>query len=143
MMLTLEPQDDFQAHLVQVLLAKLQGKVVELKLKDGGWADNWEVSLLDSLNWETYNYRIVQQPLLSAEQWKLIKPKYKWAVKDLNDKIMLCSHKPHIPDFTIHSYGRCSKIDYTGDVIVCPLRNVDPDNVYWRDSLQKRPEETY
>lgn len=134
-MLMLKPQDAFQENLVQVLLAKLQGKAVEAQSKNVVFSideKNWELSASANLNWETYNYRVVQRPLLNAAQWNLIHPDYKWAAKDGNGEIYLFSRKPHIIEIKWI-------IDYRGKATFCPFKDLDPDDIYWRDSLQERP----
>ncbi|OCG33678.1 MULTISPECIES: hypothetical protein [unclassified Gilliamella] len=89
----LTPQNEHQEHMVQVLLAKMQGIRVEYKVDDNDWclAGHDCVSL-------DIKYRIVPQPTplpISREMWAMINEKWKYAAMDKDGEVYFYINEPY------------------------------------------------
>jgi hypothetical protein len=127
----LTPQDEHQEHMVQILLAKMQGLTVESKIKNiWGWSNPSDI-FLDS------EYRIAPKltPLaLSREMWAMIDKKWNYAAMDRDGRVFFYNIKPHI-DMVFKSWGNDS-----AHTVGCALA-INIEGINWKQSLTKRPED--
>ncbi|OCG38109.1 hypothetical protein [Gilliamella sp. Gris1-4] len=129
----LTPQNAHQEHMVQILLAKMQGIQVEYKVDDNDWclADPDYVSL-------DIKYRIAPQPTplpISREMWAMINEKWKWAVLGCNGCVYFFDSEPFINNV------RYDWVDSDGWEGCDSVLEINIDGVSWRLSLTKRPED--
>jgi hypothetical protein len=127
----LTPQNEHQEHMVQVLLAKMQGVPVEYKR-----GTDWCRAVPDSVSLNT-EYRIAPKPTylpISREMWQMISKEWKWASMDENKGVNFFTHEPVIykPDgiwgFNVGNY--CQSI-----------LAINTNGINWEQSLTKRPED--
>ncbi|MFQ1018016.1 hypothetical protein [Gilliamella sp. BG7] len=125
----LTPQNKHEEHLVQVLLAKMQGVPVEYKR-----GADWCRAVPDSVSLNT-EYRIVPKPipLFTREMWAMIAPEWKWAAMDRDGKVCFYTDEPCINTRGI-GWTNCGG-DYCYSVLATNI-----DGVSWRLSLTERPE---
>ena len=126
----LTPQNAQQEHMVQILLAKMQGVAVEYyDVIDR----RWETVSHKTIYLE-FDYRIKSHELpITREMWAMIDKKWKWAAKDENDRIYFYTDEPYV--FGNDNYwcvrgGRCIK----------SILAINADGIDWRKSLTKRPD---
>ena len=129
----LTPQNAHQEHMVQILLAKMQGIQVEYKVDDNDWclAGHDCVSL-------DIKYRIAPQPTplpISREMWAMINEKWKWAVLGSNGYVYFFNHQPSIDEV------RIAWTDYKGWEGCGSVLAINTNGINWRLSLTKRPED--
>lgn len=117
---------------VQVMLAYDQGTACEYKQNhESAWDELYGTPDWD---WTHFDYRIKQvSPLIIP--WDAIKPEYKWAAKDADDRIHLFSVEP------LKCAGAWGNGVDAGNYFPWPdwLNIQDPDNIDWKDSLVERP----
>lgn len=124
----LTPQNAKQEHLVQILLAKMQGIEVEFY---SSLNKEWVTSGTRNVYVNT-NYRIKTHELpIAKEMWAMIGEEWKWAAKDEDGRVWFYTKKPFIDDdFWISFPGKCAE-----NVCVLNTNGID-----WRRSLTRRPE---
>ncbi|WP_085165776.1 hypothetical protein [Gilliamella bombi] len=126
----LTPQNEHQEHMVQVLLAKMQGVPVEYKIDD-----DWRLAVSDYVSLNT-EYRIVPKPipLITREMWAMIAPEWKWAAMDRDGEVYFYTDEPCI---SARGFGwaNCGG-DYCNSVLA-----TNANSTNWRLSLTKRPED--
>lgn len=133
----LVPQNEQQVHLVQILLAKMQGVPVEYKIIDDGLRGEWSGSgnghLLD---WKSYVYRIKQkEPLtLPKEFWRCILRKWRYVAMDKDGEFFLYGKKPKKD-----TISKLWETDRYGDLCKIDL-NIDTTGYEWDETLIERPE---
>ena len=126
----LTPQYEEQEHMVQILLAKMQG--IDIEFYDD-LDDEW-VTSTSCVVVVGGNYRIKSHELpITREMWGMLDKKWKWAAKDENDQIYFYTDEPYV--FGNDNYwcvrgGRCIK----------SILAINADGIDWRKSLTKRPE---
>lgn len=124
----LTPQNSEQEHMVQILLAKMQGFEVE-HFACGVWCH----SPSNYFDFKSI-YRIKPHELpITREMWGMLDKKWKWAAKDENDQIYFYTDEPYV--FGDYNYwcvrgGRCIK----------SILAINADGIDWQKSLTKRPE---
>ena len=124
----LTPQNAQQEHMVQILLAKMQGVEVELYDRIG---KEWITSATSAVYVNT-NYRIKSHELpITREMWAMIDEKWKWAAKDSDGEVYFYTNNPSLEN----CFWRC----YFGEHSGCVL-SIDTDDIDWRKSLTRRPE---
>lgn len=123
----LTPQNAQQEHMVQILLAKMQGVDVQILNPIGDWSiSTHDVICIDSI------YRIKSHELpITREMWAIIDKKWKWAAKDSDGEVYFYTNNPSLEN----CFWRC----YFGEHSGCVL-SIDTDDIDWRKSLTKRPE---
>ncbi|KFA58924.1 hypothetical protein A9G48_00515 [Gilliamella sp. wkB18] len=127
----LTPQNKHQEHMIQILLAKMQGLTVERKINYvWSWSNPNDI-FLDS------EYRIAQKPTplpITREIWAMIAEEWKWASMDKSKDVNFFTHEPAIykPDgiwgFNVGNY--CQSI-----------LAINTNGINWEQSLTKRPED--
>ncbi|WP_294833297.1 hypothetical protein [uncultured Gilliamella sp.] len=124
----LTPQNVKQEHLVQILLAKMQGIEVEFY---SSLNKEWVTSGTRNVYVNT-NYRIKTHELpITKEMWAMIDKEWKWAAKDVDGIIYFYTNEPlFCKDRLI-----CDGGSYTKSIFA-----LDTDDIDWRQSLTKRPE---
>lgn len=125
------PQNEYQEHMVQILLANMQGLPVEYKR-----GDDWHRAVPDYVSLYT-EYRIVSKstPLpISREMWQLIDNKWKYVAMDGDGEVYFYEHEPTIG--TTHDVWSCK----TGKCIESAFV-IDTEGVDWKMSLTKRPDD--
>ncbi|OCG71895.1 hypothetical protein A9G43_03850 [Gilliamella sp. Occ3-1] len=125
------PQNEHQEHMVQVLLAKMQGVPVEYKR-----GADWCRAVPDSVSLNT-EYRIAPQstPLpISREMWTLIDRTWNYAAIDANGRVFFFERKPYIVA-TDELWS-----SNTGKYIGCALA-INIEGINWKWSLTERPED--
>lgn len=133
----LTPQNEEQEHLVQMLLAKMQGIPVECwSFFDQKWVDSTSNTISTDAE-----YRLKQEPTLtplpiSRELWSYIDKKWLYAAMDENKKIHFYTKHP-TPERNEWRFSK--RCDYD-DWIECPL-NINTDGINWKTSLTERPED--
>lgn len=128
----LTPQNEYQEHMVQVLLAKMQGVPVEEYNDDNYF---WHPSDSNCIFLNT-EYRIVPKPipLITREMWAMIAPEWKWAAMDKDGKVYFYTDEPCINTRNI-GWTNCGG-DYCNSVLA-----TNANSTNWRLSLTKRPED--
>ncbi|OCG56974.1 hypothetical protein [Gilliamella sp. Nev3-1] len=127
----LTPQNKHEEHLVQVLLAKMQGVPVEYKR-----GADWCRAVPDSVSLNT-EYRIAPQstPLpITRNMWRKISKKWKYAAMDKDGEVYFYINEPYAD-----KYGGCwnaSSNEYCRSVLFFNI-----DGINWRLSLTERPED--
>lgn len=124
----LTPQNERQEHMVQILLAKMQGVEVEIYEH---FREKWRASD-DKCVYVDSNYRIKSHELpIAQETWAMISEEWKWAAMDVDGIIYFYTNEPLLcKDRFIYDDG-----SYTKSIIA-----LDTDGIDWRQSLTKRPE---
>ena len=128
----LTPQDAKQEHMVQILLAKLQGVYVEEYNDDNCF---WKPSDSNCIFLNT-EYRIVPKPtsLITREMWAMIAPEWKWAAMDGDGEVHFYTDEPCI---SIRDWmWTCGGGDYCNSVLA-----INTDSINWERSLTERPED--
>ncbi|OCG58747.1 hypothetical protein [Gilliamella sp. GillExp13] len=128
----LTPQNEHQEHMVQVLLAKMQGVQVEYKI-DGNWRNSDD----DAAVRLYLKYRIAPQstPLpISREMWTLIDRTWNYAAMDANGRVFFFERKPYL--VATDKLWSSNTGKYTG----CALA-INIEGINWKWSLTKRPED--
>lgn len=129
----LTPQNAEQEHLVQMLLAKLQGIPVEF------WNDFnqiWGDSSSDSIS-ISVKYRLKQEPKptpisVSRKIWKKINKEFRFIVMDKNEHFYHCKKAPK------KQYGEWNLAEV--EHVKSPLM-FNADGIDWKLSLTERPED--
>lgn len=128
----LTPQNEEQEHLVQMLLAKLQGISVEhWSFSAQKWVDSTNDTII-TCNKYRLKQEIIPTPLpISRELWGYIDKQWKYAAMDKNKQIFFYEKRPTIYDF-----------DWGGSSYVArsPF-NINTDGINWETSLTERPED--
>lgn len=127
----LTPQNAEQEHLVQVLLAKMQGMQVEYKVDDNDWC----LAGPDCVSLDI-KYRIAPQPtpLITREMWAMIDPKWKWAAMDSDGEVYFYTDEPCIR-------ARGFSWDSCGGYYCNSVLATNANSTNWRLSLTERPED--
>ena len=124
----LTPQNAQQEHMVQILLAKMQGGEVELYDRFG---KGWITSATSAVYLNT-NYRIKSHELpITREMWAMIDKEWKLAAKDSDGKVSFYKEEPLI----IGRYWCPISDDHALNVLT-----LNTDGIDWRKSLTRRPE---
>ena len=124
----LTPQSAQQEHMVQILLAKMQGVEVELYDRIG---KEWITSATSAVYVDT-NYRIKSHELpITREMWAMIDKEWKWAAKDKDGEVCFYKEKP----FKTNRYWYAASDHYALNVLT-----LNTDGIDWRKSLTRRPE---
>ena len=124
----LTPQNAQQEHMVQILLAKMQGVEVELYDRIG---EEWITSATSAVYVDT-NYRIKSHELpITREMWAMIDKEWKWAAKDSDGDVSFYKEEP----FIIGRYWCSMSDDHALNVLT-----LNTDGIDWRKSLTRRPE---
>ena len=124
----LTPQNAQQEHMVQILLAKMQGVEVELYDRIG---EEWITSATGAVYVDT-NYRIKSHELpITREMWAMIDKEWKWAAKDKDGEVCFYKEKP----FKTNRYWYAVSDHYALNVLT-----LNTDGIDWRKSLTRRPE---
>lgn len=124
----LTPQNAQQEHMVQILLAKMQGVEVEIYER---FSEKWRASdskcvYVDSI------YRIKSHELpITREMWAMIDKEWKLAAKDSDGKVSFYKEEPLI----IGRYWCPISDDHALNVLT-----LNTDGIDWRKSLTRRPE---
>lgn len=128
----LTPQNEEQEHLVQVLLAKMQGVPVEEYNDDNYF---WHPSDSNCIFLNT-EYRIVPKPtpLITREMWAMIASEWKWAAMDSDGEVYFYTDEPCISARGF-SWDSCGG-DYCNSVLA-----TNANSTNWRLSLTERPED--
>lgn len=126
------PQNEEQEHLVQVLLAKMQGVPVEEYNDDNYF---WHPSDSNCIFLNT-EYRIVPKPtpLITREMWAMIASEWKWAAMDSDGEVYFYTDEPCISARGF-SWDSCGG-DYCNSVLA-----TNANSTNWRLSLTERPED--
>lgn len=126
----LKPQDAEQEHMVQILLAKMQGIEVELYDRIG---KEWITSATSAVYVNT-NYRIKSHELpITREMWAMIDKEWKWAAMDKDGVIYFYKDEPCI--FADNDFWFPGDDSYHESILA-----INTDGIDWRKSLTKRPE---
>lgn len=124
------PQNEEQEHLVQILLAMMQGLYVEADYGSG-----WKKAQV-LFHERDYKYRIVPKPtsLITREMWAMIAPEWKWAAMDGDGEVYFYTDEPCIStrDWMWTRGGG----DYCDSVLA-----INTDSINWERSLTERPED--
>lgn len=127
----LTPQNAHQEHMVQILLAKMQGIQVEYKVDDNDWC----LAGPDCVSLDI-KYRIAPQPapLITREMWAMIASEWKWAAMDSDGEVYFYTDEPCI---SVRGFGwaNCGG-DYCNSVLA-----TNANSTNWRLSLTERPED--
>ncbi|MWN30977.1 MULTISPECIES: hypothetical protein [unclassified Gilliamella] len=133
----LTPQNDREEHMVQVLLAILQGIPVEYKSKSNDWTELKNSFLILK---ENTKYRIVPKPTplpFSREMWQMFNKKWKLATMNRDESISLHTQT----SFLNPCYEQWSVSDDAETIDVTDLLAVNTAGINWRLPLTKRPED--
>ena len=124
----LTPQNAEQEHMVQILLAKMQGIEVEFYACH---YEKWISSVARDIDLDT-NYRIKSHELpITTEMWAMIDKKWKWAVMNEDGEVLFYKEKP----YNTGEYWYTDSCGCTLNILA-----IDTDRIDWRKSLTKRPE---
>ena len=128
----LTPQNAEQEHLVQILLAMMQGLYVEEYNDDNCF---WKPSDSNCIFLNT-EYRIAPKPnsLITREMWAMIAPEWKWAAMDGDGEVYFYTDEPCIS--TRDWMWTCGGGDYCNSVLA-----INTDSINWERSLTERPED--
>ncbi|MWN91294.1 hypothetical protein GQ597_11350 [Gilliamella sp. Pra-s65] len=128
----LTPQNAEQEHMIQILLAKMQGVPVEYKR-----GTDWCPAVPDSVSLNT-EYRIVPQPTplpITRNMWRKISKKWKYAAMDKDGEVYFYINEPYT-DKDDDCWNNCSSSEYCRSVLFFNI-----DGINWSLSLTKRPED--
>ena len=124
----LTPQNAQQEHMVQILLAKMQGVEVEIYER---FSEKWRASDSKCVYVDS-NYRIKSHELPIAKGiWAIIDKEWKWAAKDKDGEVCFYKEKP----FKTNRYWYAASDHYALNVLT-----LNTDGIDWRKSLTRRPE---
>lgn len=124
----LTPQNAEQEHMVQILLAKMQGLEVEFY---DNYCEKWVTTIVSYINLDA-NYRIKSHELpITREMWAMIDKEWKWAAMDEEGDVWFYKEKPY-------NTGDCWYAGSWGYTL--NLLAIDTDGIDWRKSLTRRPE---
>ena len=124
----LTPQNAEQQHMVQILLAKMQGFEVEHFA-----CGDWHHSPSNYFDFKS-TYRIKSHELpITREMWAMIDEKWKWAAEDGSGDVYFYTAKPLI--------SKSAGIWLSGgdEQCRCALM-INTNGIDWRKSLTRRPE---
>ena len=126
----LTPQNTTQEHMIQILLAMMQGIDVEYyDVLDC----RWTTASCKTVYLE-FNYRVKPHELpITREMWAMIDKKWKWATKDRDGWICFYTDKP-----CISAQNGCWRVD-NGDWLKSILA-INANSIDWQKSLTRRPE---
>lgn len=126
------PQNAEQEHMVQILLAIMQGLYVEEYNDDNRF---WKPSDSNCIFLNT-EYRIAPKPtpLITREMWAMIAPEWKWVAMDRDGEVYFYSDEPLI-SANGFSWTNCGG-DYCDSVLA-----INTDSINWERSLTERPED--
>ena len=127
----LTPQNAHQEHMIQILLAKMQGIQVEYKVDDNDWC----LAGPDCVSLDI-KYRIAPQPtpLITREMWAMIAPEWKWAAMNESKNVDFFTHKPVL--YKQEGIWGFNVGNYCNSVLA-----INTDGINWERSLTKRPED--
>ena len=124
----LTPQNTEQQHMVQILLAKMQGVDIEY-FKNKKW-HNSSAGWLDL----RFNYRIKSHELpITREFWAMIDREWEWASMDKDGVIYFYKDEPCI--FDDNNFWSTGDDIYHESILA-----INTDGIDWRKSLTRRPE---
>jgi hypothetical protein len=127
----LTPQNEHQEHMVQILLAKMQGLTVERKLdNDWCWSNPGDLFL-------DLEYRIAPKPTslpIPHKMWAMIDKKWKYAAMDDDGDVFFYNNKPVLT--TTRGTWCCDGGGAIGSVLAINIGGIN-----WKQSLTKRPED--
>ena len=129
-MTKLTPQYEEQEHMVQILLAKMQGIDVEFydNLRDE-WVTSTSYAVVVG---EDYRIKSHELPI-TREFWAMIDREWEWASMDKDGVIYFYKDEPCIFDDNVFWS--------TGDDIYHEsILAINTDGIDWRKSLTRRPE---
>jgi hypothetical protein len=125
----LTPQNEHQEHMIQILLAKMQGLTVERKLfNDWCWSNPEDLFL-------SLEYRIgPKTPLpITCEMWALIDKTWNYAAMDEDGVVFFYRRKPCVAVVDNEWNGN-------GEGVVRCAFAINIKGINWRHSLTERPE---
>lgn len=123
----LTPQNAEQQHMVQILLAKMQGVEVE-HFAYGAWCH----SPSNYFNFES-TYRIKSHELpITREFWAMIDREWEWASMDKDGVIYFYKDEPCI--FDDNNFWSTGDDIYHESILA-----INTDGIDWRKSLTRRP----
>ena len=127
----LTPQNAHQEHMIQILLAKMQGIQVEYKVDDNDWC----LAGPDCVSLDI-KYRIAPQPtpLITREMWAMIAPEWKWAAMNESKNVDFFTHKPVL--YKQEGIWGFNVGNYCNSVLA-----INTDGINWERSLTERPED--
>lgn len=128
----LTPQNAEQEHMVQILLAIMQGLYVEEYNDDNRF---WKPSDSNCIFLNT-EYRIAPKPtpLITREMWAMIAPEWKWVAMDSDGEVYFYTDEPYISARGF-DWANCGG-DYCNSVLA-----INTDSINWERSLTERPED--
>ena len=130
----LTPQNAEQEHLVQMLLAKLQGIPVEFWNDfDQIWGDSSSDSISISVKYRLKPELILTPLPISRELWSYIDKRWRFVAMDENKEICFYEEKPY-------TYMSNCWVSSSDGYSKCPL-NINTDGIDWKLSLTERPED--
>ena len=128
----LTPKNAKQKHMIQILLAKMQGIDVEFYDR---LDKRWMVSTTCAVVADG-KYRIKSHKLpITRKIWRTIGKKWKWAAKDYSGEVFFYIKKP------IKSNGYWLAVSGRSFSRTLALKeDLNVDDIDWQKSLTKRPE---
>lgn len=137
----LTPQNEHQEHMVQVLLAIMQGIPVQYKGKRDGWTDLQNPILYINANTK---YFIVPKPTplpISLEMWRMFNKKWQIATMSSGERIYLHEDtsllEPVYGEWSTSDLG--ADFDTVNKIDITDLIEVNTDTINWRLSVTRRP----
>lgn len=125
----LTPKNAKQKHMIQIVLAKMQGLEVEVQRPDGGWSTSThDVMSIDLV----YRIKSYELPVVK-EIWAAIDKKWKWAAMDKDGVIYFYKDEPCI-------FGDNNFWSTGDDIYHESILAINTDGIDWRKSLTRRPE---
>lgn len=124
------------AYKISVMQAFLNGKEIEYKHSDRG---TWCGCEEPDWQWEEWEYRIKPTKQLVIP-WEVIKPEYKWAAMDSDDRIFFFEKEPQIERSEYWRYEP-NYGDLEDGFGTLSVLNLDTGGVNWEQSLVQRPEQ--
>ena len=126
----LTPQNAEQEHMVQILLAKMQGVEVEIYER---FREEWRASEAKCVYVDS-NYRIKSHELpITREMWAMIDKEWEWASMDEDGVIFFYKDAPCI--FADNDFWSAGDDIYHESILA-----INTDGIDWRQSLTNRPE---
>lgn len=125
----LTPQNEQQEHMVQILLAKMQGHDIEIQ----DCANEWSAVAACAIYLDA-NYRIKSHELpITKEMWAIIDKKWKYVALDEDGGVWFYENIPY--------FGTQNWDVGEGTSVENRVLNINTDGIDWRKSLTERPEE--